>query len=363
MRLKEVTHCCQHSLRFCVYDSSVAACYDWQRQEGNEPSRTPSRATPTNPQNPNEPKKNLKNFIQEDKIMIHDYIYKPEPAFRYGRSEENPVGVRTYGLELEVSTKTGVRHTSAEDLSERLDAITGGFVYCKSDCSVSAGLEMVTHPASLRAHMSEISWKWFCKTCVKAGFRSHDANESAGLHIHVGRTELGNDAIERDETARKLVLIAARFWPEVVRFSRRHHSQLDQWAARPQIPGYSRDTPPEDVESLLRPWRAHPTNHNARYTAVNLTNAATVEIRVFRGSLNRDTVIAAIQLVDNFCTYAMTHSYADIQRASWLDVARCASFNELDQYLVERGFMPAEALPASSRRRCEFNAVDGREAV
>lgn len=295
--------------------------------------------------------------------MIHSYSYKPEPRFRYGRSENPAGGARTYGVELEISTKRRVQHIDRVVLSDRLDAITGDFIYCKYDSSVERGFEMTSHPATLKAHMSEISWKWFCKTCTKAGFRSHDADESAGLHIHVGREQLGRNDDERDETARKLVLIAARFWPEVVQFSRRTLERIERWAPRPRIADYGPYTPPEDVEALLCRRDARPGDRDDRYTAVNLCNDSTVEVRVFRGSLNRDTVIAAIQLVDNFCTYAMTHSYADIQRASWLDVARCASFNELDQYLVKRGFMPAEALPASSRRRCEFNAVDGREAV
>ena len=141
--------------------------------------------------------------------MIYNYGYKPEPRFRYA-GRENPEKARTYGLELEVSTKRGVSHIDPHDLSDRLDAITEGFVYCKSDCSVSGGLEMVTHPASLRAHMSSVSWKHFCKTCVKAGFRSHDADESAGLHIHVGRAQLGRTDEERDEVARKLTVLFRR---------------------------------------------------------------------------------------------------------------------------------------------------------
>lgn len=289
--------------------------------------------------------------------MIYNYGYKPDPEFRYA-GRENTATTRTYGLELEVSTKRGVSHISPDDLSDRLDAITEGFVYCKSDGSISNGLEMVTHPASLRAHMSNVSWKHFCKTCVKAGFRSHDADESAGLHIHVGRAQLGRTDDERDEVARKLTVLARRYWPQLVKFSRRAESRLDHWAPRPSI-RYETSWSGAEIAEQMSHISVRLANHNARYTAVNLTNRATIEFRIFRGSLKRDTVIAAIQLVDNMCEYAMTHTWDDIQASTWLDVARCKPYNELDQYLVNRGLMPSDFTPPTTRRVCDFGGIDG----
>ena len=61
--------------------------------------------------------------------MIYNYGYKPAPEFRYA-GRENTATTRTYGLELEVSTKRGGSHIDRHDLSDRLDAITEGFVYC-----------------------------------------------------------------------------------------------------------------------------------------------------------------------------------------------------------------------------------------
>ena len=289
--------------------------------------------------------------------MIYNYGYKPAPEFRYA-GRENTATTRTYGLELEVSTRRGVSHIDRHDLSDRLDAITEGFVYCKSDVSVDRGLEMVTHPASLRAHMSNVSWKHFCKTCIKAGFRSHDADESAGLHIHVGRAQLGRTDEERDEVARKLTVLFRRYWPQLVKFSRRVESRLDQWAPRPDI-RYETRWSGAEIAQEMADFPTYRANHNARYTAVNLTNTATIEFRIFRGSLKRDTVIAAIQLIDNMCEYAMTRTWDDIQAGTWLDVARCKPYNELDQYLINRGLMPADITPPTTRRVCDFGGTDG----
>ena len=70
-------------------------------------------------------------------------------------------------------------------------------------------------------------------------------------------------------------------WAEVLRFSRRTQSQMNRWAARYGI----RLTPSEQM--------SHAKNSCAgRYTAVNLTNAETVEIRMFRGTLKLNTLKA-----------------------------------------------------------------------
>lgn len=291
--------------------------------------------------------------------MIHSYGYKPSPEFRL-MNHENPATTRTFGLELEVSTKRRVAHTTPEELSNRIDDIFEGFVYCKSDSSISDGVELVTHPASLRTHMSAISWKWICKTCVKAGFRSHDADQSAGLHIHVGRQQLGLSGADRDETIRKIVVLVRRHWPQLVNFSRRELNRLNDWSPCPGIPNYRPDMSGAEIAESMSGWDTLPLGHNRRYTAVNLTNVATIEFRLFRGSLKRDTVIAAIQLVDNFCEYAMAHTWDEVQSSEWLDVARCKVYNELDQYLVKRRLMPPD-LPGLSpaRRRCDFSGTDG----
>ena len=285
--------------------------------------------------------------------MIYNYGYKPDPEFRYA-GRENPEKTRTYGLELEVSTKRGVSHIDRHDLSDRLDAITEGFVYCKSDVSVDRGLEMVTHPASLRAHMSNVSWKHFCKTCIKAGFRSHDADESAGLHIHVGRAQLGRTDEERDEVARKLTVLFRRYWPQLVKFSRRVESRLDQWAPRPDI-RYETRWSGAEIAQQMADFPTYRANHNARYTAVNLTNTATIEFRIFRGTLRRDTIIAALQFVNNWCDYAMSHSWDEVETSDFLDIMKTHEYNELNQYLIQRGLLAPDVPAISANARlCDF---------
>lgn len=290
--------------------------------------------------------------------MIHPYSHKPRPRFSYAGNENT--NVRTYGLEVEVDNpwNGGLPSVDRYVTSDRLDDITD-LLYCKSDSSLDDGFEIVTHPCSLKYHMNNFRWKFVGQTCVKAGWRSHNsAGHTCGLHIHVGRAQLTEDAI------RKLVVLVTRYWNEIVNFSRRERSELNRWAPRPYFAAHY---DPSYDGSLVRDLAnthiaTYINDHDRRYTAVNVTNTGTVEFRVFRGTLKRDTIIAALQFVDNMCEYAMTHDYDDIQASTFADVALLKHYNELDKYLVKRGLIASEAVdanPINSRRQPDFEGADG----
>ena len=162
-------------------------------------------------------------------------------------------------------------------------------------------------------------------------------------------------------------MLFALYTAELTRFSRRRRSCLEQWA-----PINGLGTTPDAIRhvssgSRLASWAfthvpAYRSNHNDRYTAVNVTNSATVEIRIFRGTLKRDTLIAAIQLVSNVFEYAMAHDWADIPASTWADVAAYKPHKELVNYMIARGLLDADAAPETlpaSNRPSDFYGVDG----
>lgn len=117
-----------------------------------------------------------------------------------------------------------------------------------------------------------------------------------------------------------------KFWDELLKFSRRTQSQLDQWAAR-----YGYKEKPRDILD-----RAKGGRHAGRYTAVNLTNRETVEFRMFRGTLKYNTLIATLQLLDRICDIAVCLSDGDLQAMSWTGFVTGCTQPELVQYLKER---------------------------
>lgn len=157
--------------------------------------------------------------------MINRYGYKPEPRFGYKNDRESRDHL-TFGVELECEPRrNGAPKMDAYELSDRIDEIASDRVYCKSDASLSHGLEIVTHPGTLAHHMYVMHWRQIQRTCEKAGFRSHDT-ENSGLHVHVGREQLGNTDAEREETIRKVQVLFVLYAAELTRFSRRTRSPV-----------------------------------------------------------------------------------------------------------------------------------------
>lgn len=284
---------------------------------------------------------------------VHGYLFKPR-AVICSRTND-PDANWTAGCELEVDNRDRSLYERVTPTAQAIKDMTDR-VYMKHDGSLSCGFEIVSHPGTLAHHMYEMPWKGICAKALKAGFRSHDAG-SCGLHIHVGRAGLGSTEEERNRTIRKTVVLINRYWDEVSRFTRRAEDQLNGWAARNYVEGYRLD---REINDWWAEQRIPICNsHDDRYVAINCENEATIEFRIFRGTLKRDTIIASIQLCWNITHYAMTHSWDEIQHGSWLDMAQYKHWNELDAYLALRGLAPACPAAQNTNRSPSFGGPDG----
>ena len=278
---------------------------------------------------------------------LHDYSYKPSPEFQFTSAERTTAsnaGVSTldsyltFGVELEVDDGE-----DASDLCEALDDLELP-IYMKHDGSLhSEGVEIVTHPGSLAWHMNDMPWGDVANTCTDNGYKSHNTS-TCGLHIHVGRRGMGSDGESRDRTAANLVILTDALWSELVKFTRRKPDALSRWAEKPELRSeitvgsyWNRSTVTLDLTNdadLIR--SALHTRESGRYQAVNLTNSHTVEFRIFRGTLKRDTLIASIQVVNNLTRYAMTHTPTECRNAKWADIIAVDPFQELTTYCQTR---------------------------
>lgn len=255
---------------------------------------------------------------------IEDYSYKPRPEIRRATP-----GALLFGVELEVDCGD-----DREDAAADVVATGGGRVYCKGDGSLADGFEIVSHPGDLAHHLGEMPWAEICTDCTNYDFRSHDT-DTCGLHIHVGRLELGATPTDRRAVAARLVVLAERLWPELARFSRRTENRMRDWAARPEI---DLDEPDPDALEAA----ALDTERRGRYQAVNLTNADTIEFRLFRGTLNPDTLLASLELVSNLCRYAMTHGLEQCRAARFRELVDQDPRPELVQYCQRLDLLPWE---------------------
>jgi hypothetical protein len=233
--------------------------------------------------------------------LVHEYDYKPYPVF-HGHGTD-----LFYGVELEVD-RGHDRLALAEQL---LTEIGDDVIYCKRDGSLGyEGLEIVTHPCTLEYHMTKLDWRQICKTAREHGYTSHDAG-TCGLHVHASRRALGGSYGERELTVAKLILMVDRLEEPLTVFSRRDITSLEQWAKITKTGVTPDDSESEALSKIQDAMRYD------RYVAVNTQPEHTVEVRIFRGTLRFETILASIQLVDLLCQWAMTHTLNEVRAVTW----------------------------------------------
>ena len=247
--------------------------------------------------------------------VIHEYSYTPDLVF-HGK------GLRHFGVELEIDGG-GTDRYNAEKLLNIANADAEN-LYIKTDGSLDDGLELITHPMTLEYHLNEMPWAEVLRKAQSMGYLSHAAG-TCGLHVHISRLAFGCTYEQQEAAIARLLYFVEKFWAELLRFSRRTQGQMNRWAAR-----YGMKLTPTDQ-------MCHAKNSCAgRYTAVNLTNSDTVEIRMFRGTLKLNTLQATLQMVNHLCEVAVSLSDSEVQDMSWFDFLDTVREPELIQYLKER---------------------------
>lgn len=230
--------------------------------------------------------------------LLHSYSYKPTPVFR-NLSETIPAGAhsRTYlGFELEVNA-------SADLLSScTLSDNDGDLTYCKEDGSVSRGFEIVSHPATL-------GWwaqNWDTVETMLSALRNSGASaEDNGIHVHVSRKAFSS----RSHLAR-FILMVDRNSDALIDLARRESAQWAQFGmARREVRHRAARRDSTDRHRFSAAlmhitsgtgkgaWQNEGTYALARYCAVNLQNAKTVELRIWEGTLDSQELLAALALV------------------------------------------------------------------
>ena len=257
-------------------------------------------------------------YMNERHNPIKEYCYKPVPIF-YGKSK------RYYGVELEMDDG-GKDEDNAETLLNIANR-DAEHMYIKYDGSIEDGFECVTHPMTLDYHMRKMPWRELLDEAISIDYLSHLA-ETCGLHVHINRSGLGNTYDEQECTIAKILYFYEKFWNEILKFSRRTERQVLQWANRY---GGGLINP---KETLKRAKSAH----LGRYTAVNLENENTIEMRIFRGTLKYSTLAATLQFVDAVCDTAVSLTDEELQNLTWLDFVQriSAEKRELIGYLKSR---------------------------
>jgi hypothetical protein len=160
--------------------------------------------------------------------------------------------------------------------------ILGDLVYFKEDGSLSDGFEIVTHPMTL-AYAHSMDWSW-TQGLLDIGYRSWDRS-SCGLHVHVDRRGFSGRLHQYSFT---LLLM--------------RNKALSYLIAGRQ--GNSYASFDKDMRREIPKHLKGQDNCVQRYSAVNVLPTATLEVRMFKGSLKKERILAALEYVHSAVEYS-----------------------------------------------------------
>lgn len=275
-------------------------------------------------------------------VAIMDYGVKLDPYFGhddgersfYVRYAENESGIGTLkttplymGLELECECVDGDRNEGAEfvlDTVNRGADVSRGLVYLKEDGSLDHGFEIVSHPATLGFYMTHFPWDGV-SGLRRMGFHAWKA-KSCGLHIHLSRSAFTDD--------KHLTLFIKFLYDnknELVQFAGRDSARYASWDKLKFTNGYNDWNSDLVIAEGLPKFIKSGQRNSDRFTAVNLRNRDTVELRFFRPSLRPETVQAALMMCDAI------HQYTNVLTIPDLTMRNALSYRSFRSWLDTQG--------------------------
>lgn len=237
---------------------------------------------------------------------IMPWSYRPSPLNFHG---DGPVYL---GWELELCARNPFR------AARHVGSVLGDVVFLKEDSSISQGFELVTHPMSWTWARETFPWDAWEPMVKEAGIGS---DSTCGLHVHVSRSGFSGACHDQ-----RWLLFWYRNQEQMTRMARR---QSDQWArfradqrrhvvaiAKKTVTGpcgacYQCTTGRRDECAYI----SHPSRFE-RYSAINVRNADTYEVRVFASSTSPQVIQGALGLVDSTVEYTRQLDANRILRAN-----------------------------------------------
>lgn len=220
----------------------------------------------------------------------HGHI-KSYSCREYPKAIPNPKTVSKDYLYLgvECETEAANEDTDLKDIADIIHDNHSSEILMKEDGSLENGIELVTGRYSLDAHKN--LWPRLCTTAIGAGLRSWK-HSSTGVHVHMSRS-----FFSQLDIGKILVFI--------------NSDNVFIRANIKKIAGRSANTYCKISKKKLQDVHLCAN----RYEAVNLTNDKTIELRIFKGTLNAQHILADIEFCHALAYWVKETSIQDIE--SW----------------------------------------------
>jgi hypothetical protein len=224
---------------------------------------------------------------------IESYSFKPSPKYFITNNESFKDSPLFMGIELEIENEKNSISNGA--MSEILD---DSHLYFKTDGSLSDGFEIVTHPLTFEwIKENKSNFSQMLESIKNNGFRSYDST-TCGMHIHLSKKNFGAWHLYR----------FLKFFQEnkefIIAISQRKIDNLKRWA----------NLEDETNDTLIYKAKRKDGN-NSRYVAINLCNSQTIELRIFRGTLNENSFFKNIEFAHS--VYVFSRDFNDMNLSNY----------------------------------------------
>lgn len=229
--------------------------------------------------------------------IIKCYDFKPDPIFfgnKMVKDRNYSEKKLFFGFELEVENySTTYEHEEiARDIH---DNVNEKLFYYKEDDSLDCGFEVISHPMNF--HYIKNDGKKYITAMLKK-LRDNDCKsyntETCGMHVHITKSYIGNLMIY------KILKFFYENQKFIVKISTRKFNNLEKYATL---------NDKNDNRSIITKAKSKSSN---RYVAVNLINNGTLEIRIFRGTLNERSFYRNLEFCHALIMFNEKHSIKDI---------------------------------------------------
>ena len=255
--------------------------------------------------------------------FIREYEYKPDPEFKITRSKErHKKNTLFFGLELEVENTD--KQMDNDSMAEEVDNYIDG-AYCKKDASLKTGFEIVTHP---------FTWQWYkdekenfdnlLDALQSNGFSSYEPG-TCGIHIHISKNCFSTIHLYKFLK----MFYDCKNYPLIYSISQRSPNSTkdgSQWGKQ------------ENIDTSLQINFAKDKTSSNRYTAVNLENPDTAEVRIFRGTLNKVSFHKNLEFVKALFEFTLEFGIKDCTWANFSSYVKANSliFTNLFKFMEKK---------------------------
>lgn len=233
-------------------------------------------------------------------VPIRNYSFTPPETTFMGNDSK-----LYFGIEVEVESPLLEPQKCAALVTEDGD----GFFYCKADSSIDCGLEIVSVPFTFKYFQDNPDK--FNNIFRLRSYKCNSKNDTCGMHIH-----LSADAFTSLHLLKFMNLIYDNN-NFTLAISQRTADQLSEWCST----NLGSKTA-KQKEKLRRVKSLGMQDNVCRHTAINTSSETTVELRIFRGTLDPRTFRAHIEFADCAFWYTKNESMLKVSPEGFIKYAR-----------------------------------------